>query len=90
MSGCKGKYGGKQYMKLIVDEHGLPKEYTCPKCGFTHLLTRTEKILEIIYGAQWFFGVPEHCEVDEYYIEDEDVDRVINQIVMVVEQTRRR
>ena len=70
--GCKGKYGGRQYMQLENDKQGLPKSYKCHECGHEVVLTFKQKILEIIYRAQWFFGVPEHCEVDEYYMEDEN------------------
>jgi len=81
--GCKGKYSSKQFMNLKYDDNKLPNVYKCPQCGFTHELTCKEKLLEIIYGAEWYFSLPEHCEMDEYYIEESDVDRVIGQIIHV-------
>jgi len=84
--GCEGKYTSNQVMVLYYDDHKLPKEYICPTCGIVHPLTRKEKLLEIIYHAEWYFGGE---EVDDFFIEDDDVDRVIHQIVMVVEMTRR-
>ena len=87
--GCRSKYKSALSMSVVKDDHGLPEDYKCSKCGYTHHMTRKEKILEIIYDAEWYFGTPEGIEVDDYCIEPDDVDRVVNQIVLVVEMTRR-
>ena len=62
----------KVFMKLNKDEQGIPRTYECPKCGYSQELTTKQQVMEIIYGAKWFFGVPEYAEVDEFFIENED------------------
>lgn len=67
---------------------GVPFALKCPKCPHQRLLPWKEKIEEIIYGAKWYFGVAgydENAEVDEYFIEEEDTDRVIDLLVKVIE-----
>ena len=82
--GCLEKPGYKQQLTMLKDEDGVPQIQRCPQCGFEHLLSFKEKILTIIYNAKWYFNNCENCEVDDYYIEDEDEDRVIGLLVKVV------
>ena len=70
--GCQSQYKHPQYMSLKKDADGIAQTYECKICGHVVQLTQKEKIMEAIYGAEWFFGVPENCEVDEYFVEDED------------------
>lgn len=83
-TGCVGSYSAKQYLHIVNDDQGIPEKYLCPQCGYSRPLTLKEKILEIIYQADWYFNLPEYWDMDEYYIEESDVDNVISDIVSVV------
>ena len=50
-----------QLVSPDYDWLALPKED--PRVRFI-------KLFDAIYGADWYYGIPEHCEVDEAYIEN--------------------
>ena len=78
---CRAKWGGRQPLTLKFDANRVPQVRRCPLCGYEQKLTLKEKIVELIYCADWYFGVPDGCEVDEYCMEDED--EIINRILAV-------
>lgn len=82
---CPAKYASEQWLVIKYDEKTkLPTHYECPVCGYRQDLSVMEKVFELIYSAEWYFNLPENWDMDEYFIEEGDVDRVYNDILTVI------
>lgn len=82
--GCKGDYTTQQWLAVKYNENKLPTHYECPKCGYKQDMTMKEKVFDIIYMAEWYFNLPENWDMDEYYIEDGDTNRVYKALRAII------